>query len=348
MFKEAGVLFLYTETPLHAGSGSSVAAIDLPIQRERHTNYPMVQGSGVKGAIRDLAEELQKGGKGVTKDDVTIVFGPDTNGAAEHGGAATFTDARLLLFPVRSLSGVFGWATCPLVLRRFQREMGYLCAKGQVSLGCQDLAAINVPEPSKQLKAYVPNSTNLTASDKHIILEEFLFEMETDTKKRSEVSKLTAWIGNNVFQDDVMHRYWKEKLKTDLIVLHDDDFKSFVEFSTEVITRIQLGETGTVKQGPWDEEDLPSECLLYSMALTMAPRPEKSRMPAAWRDKKSSDVLAFLSSKIFGQAQVIQFGGDETVGRGICMARFHDAATLKSLPLVEQDTVKEVNTHAGH
>jgi len=329
LFKDAGVLFLYTETPLHAGSGSNVGVIDLPIQRERHTNYPMLQGSGIKGAVRDLADEFRKGGMGVTEEDIRVVFGPEGEGPSEHGGAVAFTDARLLLFPVRSLAGTFAWVTCPFVLRRFQRDMKYLHANGQARLGLDTLLDIKVPEPGKPLKAYVPDPTNLIASDGQMVLEEFLFELEIDATGRADVHKLADWIGNNVFQNDATHSYWQEKLKEDLVVLHDEDFKSFVEFSTEVITRIKLGETGTVDQGPWDEEDLPSECLLYSLALTMDPRPEKSRMPTAWQSKKSSDVLEFLRSGIFEQAQIIQLGGDETVGRGICRAPFHTGNTLR-------------------
>ena len=47
---------LYCVTSLHAGAGQSVGAVDLPIQRERHTAWPMVQASGVKGAFRDWFE----------------------------------------------------------------------------------------------------------------------------------------------------------------------------------------------------------------------------------------------------------------------------------------------------
>jgi len=34
MFKESKLLFLYTETPLHVGSGNSLGVVDLPIQLE--------------------------------------------------------------------------------------------------------------------------------------------------------------------------------------------------------------------------------------------------------------------------------------------------------------------------
>ena len=53
MFKQAKPLFLIVETPLHAGSGSDLGIVDLPIQREKHTDYPKIEASGLKGAIRE-------------------------------------------------------------------------------------------------------------------------------------------------------------------------------------------------------------------------------------------------------------------------------------------------------
>ena len=52
MFDNTSLVTLYAVTPCHAGSGSSVGVVDLPIQRERHTNYPIIQASGVKGAFK--------------------------------------------------------------------------------------------------------------------------------------------------------------------------------------------------------------------------------------------------------------------------------------------------------
>ena len=58
MYKIATPLFLICETPLHAGSGSDLGVIDLPIQRERHTSFPKIEGSSLKGAIRQACEDL--------------------------------------------------------------------------------------------------------------------------------------------------------------------------------------------------------------------------------------------------------------------------------------------------
>ena len=54
MFKNAKVMFIYTETSLHCGSGTSLGVIDLPIQREKYTDYPVCQASGIKGVVQGM------------------------------------------------------------------------------------------------------------------------------------------------------------------------------------------------------------------------------------------------------------------------------------------------------
>jgi len=56
MFKEAIPLFIRAITPVHAGSGNDLGIVDLPIQREKHTGFPKIEGSTLKGSIRDFFE----------------------------------------------------------------------------------------------------------------------------------------------------------------------------------------------------------------------------------------------------------------------------------------------------
>src|SRR6266700_5225798 len=132
MITATKMLYLYVETPLHAGVGSGLSSIDLPIQRERTTQYPMIQGSGIKGKLRATAEDAIKREK-FSQGDVVILFGPATIIAGnknttnapstDHAGALIAGDARILLFPVRSLNGVFAYTTSYDVLNRFKRDM---------------------------------------------------------------------------------------------------------------------------------------------------------------------------------------------------------------------------------
>lgn len=101
---------LLAETSIHPGTGRSVGVVDLPVAREAATNYPVLVGSSLKGALRDRA--------GNTTDVARRLFG-----APDHAGALLVADARLILLPVRSLTTAFRWATCPHLLERYRRDL---------------------------------------------------------------------------------------------------------------------------------------------------------------------------------------------------------------------------------
>ena len=72
MFKRAKPLFLIVEPPLHAGSGSDLGIVDLPIQREKHTDYPKIEASGLKGSIREIFDAQKD-----KFQEVELAFGPE-------------------------------------------------------------------------------------------------------------------------------------------------------------------------------------------------------------------------------------------------------------------------------
>jgi CRISPR-associated protein Cmr4 len=76
---------LLAETFVHTGAGQSAGAIDLPVIRERTTEYPFIPGSSMKGALRDAA----RGGDDL---DLKQLFGEQDN-----AGALLIGDARLVL-----------------------------------------------------------------------------------------------------------------------------------------------------------------------------------------------------------------------------------------------------------
>ena len=139
------ILGLLAQTSLHAGAGTQTGIIDLPIQREGHNGYPCVFGSAVKGALRDKAEQqviaslpvdkrpkdaksYEEFQKAPVYDAIKSVYGSPPKQAGDSAGAIIVTDARLLLFPVRSLTSQFKWVTCPDALRRYQadcKRLGY-------------------------------------------------------------------------------------------------------------------------------------------------------------------------------------------------------------------------------
>jgi len=313
MFKSVGALFLYTETPLHVGSGTSFGVADLPIQREKHTYFPIVQSSGLKGVMRQfIKESLYKNAEEVINETLSIIFGPEGERASDHGGALSFSDARIVLFPVRSLNGVFTWITCPLALERFKRDMGLL---GQ---------QINWQLPS-DLKHGALTSENcvVLVDEDNIVLEEYTFK----TSKSDSVSAVAKFLSLSALPDDKEHSYWSEKLynetgnSSSLVILSDTDFADFVRLSTELITRTRIDhEKGTVASGAlWTEEHLPMDSLLYCMLLCADPKSNKTQPPAELANAEK--ILQFMKSKLTNK-NLIQLGGDETVGRGLVKVRY--------------------------
>src|SRR5262249_11585540 len=148
-----GLLGLHALTALHPGSGAALGTVDLPVQRERHTHWPTVAGSALKGILRDACREQVKAsyqGDRKQADEsaaITQLFGPPTQPSAEHAGSVSVTDARLLAYPVRSLKGVFAWVTCPAVLERLQRD---------VTLVGEKLPAFDPTRPAAQFQVIVP------------------------------------------------------------------------------------------------------------------------------------------------------------------------------------------------
>jgi CRISPR-associated protein Cmr4 len=283
MFEAKTMLYVYVETPLHAGSGRALGNVDLPIQRERVTGYPIVQASSLKGRLRAA-------GKTKGMPHFEAVFGPDTENADKHAGALSPGDAKVLLFPVRSLKGVFAWTTSVEVLQRFRRDAAMVGIEPDWS----------TPEAPEE-KALI-SSADLKASEK-VVLEEFTFTPKAD----QFVSQIGQWLAKNALPQTDEYGYWRQELPKRLVILPNDDFRDFVTFSTEVATRIKLDpETKTVDEGPWSEEYLPTDTLLYAPLMATPPRTESEL-------GSGQDVLEAVKNLRLTR---VQLGGNETVGRG--------------------------------
>lgn len=293
MFEAKRLMFIYVETPLHAGSGRGLGAVDLPIQRERTTNYPIIQASSVKGKIR--AEVRTRKGWQDDGAEITALFGTAGEEGNSVAGAIAPGDARVLLFPVRSLAGVFAWTTSLHALARFQRD----CAL--VGLNFPLPADLN--EPSKDpAKALIGSNTVLKAGGS-VVLEEFSFVPETN----AAVTAIGTWIAQNALPTS--YTYWRQELPKKLVILPEDYFRDFVTHGTEVQTHVRLDPNKkTVESGAlWTTESLPVDTLLYAPLMAMRSRVDG----ATWSADKVLDVLKNILHE-----QRVQFGGDETTGQG--------------------------------
>jgi len=297
------ILFIHALTGLHPGSGTALGVVDLPVQRERHTRWPLIPGSTIKGVLRDACREnVRKDHDGSRKKAneenglLTASFGPaKVDGDDAHAGAITFTDARILAYPVRSLRGVFAWVTCPAVLERASRDfkMAGMAAPAGWPVPEKDRAAFG-----KEMRI-----------DTSVVLEEFGFAAIDDPQadnKRLAIATFCA--------DATSDPATADRIKSHLVVLHDDDFTHFAEHATEVVARVGLDyERKTVKKGAlFYEEFLPPETIFYSVVLAGGSRSQKSTSSAA-------DLAQFVRTCT---PNVLQIGGDETIGKGLCALKF--------------------------
>ncbi len=284
---DAKLLLVQTLSPLHAGTGQGVGVIDLPIAREKATNIPYLPGSSLKGVLRDACDDA---------NTRTKIFGPDTDNPDAHAGAVNFTDARLLLLPVRSLRGVFAWVTSPLLLRRLLRDaedVQGVSINAQVPSTGDDKTCLIIEEDCAI-------TMSLNGNDQ-VILE----DLSLIAKPSSVVSSWARWLAPALYPED---EEWQQSLSVRLCVVSDDVISFLLETATEITARIRLHEDKkTVERGAlWYEETLPTETVLASLVVA-----------ASSKRIDTGEVFRTIRNLIISP---LQFGGSATIGRGLCKA----------------------------
>ena len=341
MYKKSAILTFYAETPIHMGAGQSVSYVDLPVQRERHTSFPCLWSSGIKGVIRDLALRVWN-----DKDKVETIFGPE-DGSSDFASCISITDAEILLYPVRSLKGVFAWITSPFVLKRFKEDLKAVGIEFK-----HNNNEIQIPDILDDKKIFISQDSELKINATEVALEEFVFEVvKEEVKNLPEFLK--QFLPNNSLTNS---------LDKHIAVVSDNVFKDFVNYAVEIRTRIRIDQTtGTVKRGAlFSEELIPSESVFYSLMFVTDPyfgiekelytelrsKKEKNenpnweeiknkikgdentknrvleRLKKAWNGKyfEEDEILYSLD---FLNNSLLQLGGDETIGMGYVRVKFY-------------------------
>lgn len=333
-------LILFTRTPLHVGAGASVGAIDQPVQRERHTGFPIIPGSTLKGVFADewteVFDDPQKNEDGTPKLDAQgkalserksrrkpegfWLFGKEAGSGELTAGALQFGEARVLAFPVRSARGSFAWLTCPLMLRRAVRDGVLKDSQGSL-LKFADDAFTALEGQSRDehalLAANGPLALEVTengAKVKKVVLEEYTFTC---------TEKLPADLGDALQRLLPGDEVWKE-VAARLVILSDGMMSFFATTACEVAQHVTIDDTtGTAKDtGLFNQENVPSETLFYAVLHAMQetgkqlkddqgqsrqPRPAKEAVDKFWPTPPES--------------RVFQFGADATTGLGYCTVR---------------------------
>lgn len=291
------VLTLFTRTPLHVGAGSSVGAIDQPVIRERHTRFPVIPGSSLKGVLRDMVKE-DKGEK-----EASWLFGWDkyelVNGETEEEkqqsdkkkvttlpGIFSIGEGKILAFPVRSAKGCFAWITCPTILSRLKRDM-----KCQFEI---------MPVSNENSCMVTENSA--VKFDNEVILEEYPLSIAGGTINGELISFLTS-----ICSDDI----WVNEINSKLVIVPDGLFSYFAENACEVAQHVCIDdETGVNQTGSFfNQENVPSEALFYSII---------TELPKEIHRQFAENAFQILANSLDNNKHLIQVGADETSGLGWC------------------------------
>jgi CRISPR-associated protein Cmr4 len=271
-------VYWHVLSPLHIGTGRGTGLVDLPIQREKHTKFPMIPGSAIKGVLRDAFET-----SGKTVDEVKQVFG-STSDDSGKAGAVCFSDAMILLLPVRAFKNVFAWITCPTVLQRYSRDLK--------DAGVNDVPAAVAKVNEGQV--LVPRS-NTTWPDNKVILEDLDLSKNTVQGQIDLAEQWSTFLKTQIFEEE-----WQADFKARFIIVSDEVFSFLAEMGTEVRARIRLDDNKHVeKRALWYEEYLPAETVLVSLV---------------WQDLHFGN--ADLLGTVIPNGKTIQFGGKGSIGAG--------------------------------
>jgi CRISPR-associated protein Cmr4 len=291
MDNDYSIMRMYAVSPCHAGSGSSLGTVDSPIQRERHTNWPVIQSSGMKGALRANFDRYKNNipNKDELKyfEDITKnIFGTDKAEGTQNGyaGAISVSDAKILAFPMRSSAAPFVWITCPAVLKRLSRDLAITGIK------------VQTPDEVNKELSWINDSNALCVSGKlkgAILLEDY--EVKVEESKTAENLK-------------GLLKYFEGAEK--ILVVDDKIFDYGVSDCTQITAQIAIDQkTGTTTTGSLRyQEELPADSLMYCIIHWGETKNMGEKI-------KAGTIRQHIKDEVIKDH--IQVGGDETMGRGI-------------------------------
>jgi len=318
-------LVLYqTVTPLHIGCGQDIGVVDLPVFRERTTAYPLIPGSGIRGAVRALFERTDE-------SLATKLFGPrvgdpgEASAESSYAGSVAIHDGKLVLFPVRSDRGLFLWVTCPAAIARLAREAGVFLEGGASGWDARGAGGSLSDE-----ELLGPESLGADPARDAVHLEELRFRPiapgDGVGKERESLAALAGKLGDALGRPEIAHS---------TVLISDRSFSHFVRHATMVLQRNALDAAKTVRDGAlFTLEAVPPEAVFFGFmgataarwqaAEATASEPPGDREEAGGSGEETAgpdSVLGTLRARLTGDqtgAQaVLHLGGDESVGLGV-------------------------------
>jgi CRISPR-associated protein Cmr4 len=279
------VYWLFAETPVHIGAGRGSGTVDLPVARERVTQWPVIPGSSLRGVLRDHFEPPDA----PAASWVRRAFGSRPSAGEEQAaGALAVSDGHLVMLPVPSLYGTFAWVTSPLALARLRRDL--------VAAGTRALPAAPDPAVGVGAVARLAEESVLADANRKMYLEDYDLATAVDP----EASAWAAFITTEVSANDAR---WADIARTRFAIVPDNVFTALARRGTDVVARIRVDDEGrAAAKALWYEENVPSYTLFEGVVWCdplLAPRP--------------TEVLTPLGA----ESLHVQIGGHAGVGRGL-------------------------------
>jgi CRISPR-associated protein Cmr4 len=281
------IYWLHALTPTHAGVGRGLGYIDLPIDRDGVTGWPIIRGSAFKGAWAGHHRATAD----ARRSDAALraAFGMAGDENNSQAAALIPTDARLICLPVRSFRGTFAWCASPLGLQMLRRTLELSKEQG-------------LPPAPKELADGVAHHAAETAlvEEQQIFLEDLDFQAQECPVATAWAQKIAAW----VFPGDAN---WQAQFTRRFVVLPDVAFDFLCETGTEIHSRVRIeGETRTAGGDLWTEESLPAETILAGIVQCdrVFGRDGEDITPSGLLDRFAKDAIA------------LQIGGRATLGQG--------------------------------
>jgi CRISPR-associated protein Cmr4 len=312
------LLFLYAQTPIHAGAHSNGAIVDLEIQRSTVTGIAQFNDSTVKGALKSHLRQH------VGDDYARTVFGSDpkpslseteaeteqTNGTENTDnrsalptqttipGWCAVADGHLVALPVQSSHDTFVWVTSALSLEQLNRVA--------VVSGYQN--------PLQKIPAVRPNTATVPEgfTPGKVILHDFEFE----TEPSADIQPIAQWLVTNATPSVIRNSpYWSSRWLRNLVMISDDDFKVLANAALDSRTHNVINETTNSSDGLFFSEDLPIDSLVVCTLMDQRPTKTPSNHGGPQNPPTRLQQLCELIN-----GNIVWLGADQSNGHGALWA----------------------------
>lgn len=220
--RRQAVLFLTCETPLATRSSATHPrpGIARSIAREPRSQYPTIPHDEFASS---LSRYFVK--------------------SATATGEETFADAQLLVFPLRTMRGVFTWVTSLKILQQFDAALkDSSCAPRWPLVGLREDAILCGPNCSAIVKD-------------RVTIEEYSFAVTIE----SRVQGISRWLASNILPTGTEYQWWGAKMARDLLIVPDEILKPLIQQNLHFEAVSEPQGIATL------QEFLPVETVLYSV-----------------------------------------------------------------------------------